>query len=356
MLNIMSESDLHCYLPPEWAPQSGVMITWPHAETIWAETLDDIDQVLASVAYHVTRQEKLVISCYDQNHVRHIQALLLNADARLDQVSMHISPCDDIWVRDHGPISVFHQRHHEPLLLDFLFNGWGNKYPHANDNEITRSIHAQHAFGGTLLQSINMVLEGGAIEVDGKGTLLTTSSCLLSKSRNAHLTKEAIEHNLRQLLGVERILWLDHGYLAGDDTDGHIDTLARFTDPHTICYIRCNDPNDEHYSALKKMEEQLRTFTDFQGNPYRLVPLPWPRPRYADYDGRRLPATYANFLIINGAVLVPTYDDPADEEALATLADCFPDRKIIGIHSLPVIQWYGSIHCMTMQLPLGVLS
>lgn len=356
MLNVIPDSVENYQLSPEWAPQSGIMITWPHGETIWADTMNDIDKVLATVAHHVTRREKLVISACNLDHAKHIQALLRNSDTILEQVSIYIAPCDDIWVRDHGPITVTDYHTRKPILLDFTFNGWGDKYPHANDNMISRLLYKQGAFGDTTLQSIDLVLEGGAIEVDGNGTLLTTSSCLLSKTRNAHLSKDEITRQLQEHLGVNRILWLDHGYLAGDDTDGHIDTLARFTDPHTICYIRCTDPDDEHYAALNAMEEQLRAFTDYQGNPYKLVPLPWPKARYANYDGRRLPATYANFLIINGAVLVPTYDDPADMEALAAVSGCFPDRKIIGIHSLPVIQWYGSIHCMTMQLPLGVLS
>lgn len=341
-------------LPAEWAPQSGVMITWPHQETIWAETLDAIDAVMTQVIGEIVKQERVVISCFDATHADHIRSLLKNADIDLQLVGIYIGPCDDIWVRDHGPITVM--RDNQPLLLNFIFNGWGEKYDHQNDNQITQKIYNQNAFGNTAIQSLPIVLEGGGIEVDGKGTLLTTSSCLLAPTRNPNMSKDEITQALQQLFGVKRILWLDHGYLAGDDTDGHIDTLARFTDPHTICYIRCDDPSDEHYAALLEMEKQLKTFTDYEGNPYRLVPLPWPKARFADYDGRRLPATYANFLIINNAVLVPTYDDPSDDLALKTIAQCFPDRKIIAIPSLAVIQWYGSIHCMTMQLPTGVLS
>lgn len=354
MIHDSIEVDQQFMLPAEWAPQSGVMITWPHHETIWAETLNAIDAVMTNVIQAIVNHERVIVSCYDNQHAEHIRALLENANIHLDQVGIYIAPCDDIWVRDHGPITVM--RDNKPLLLNFIFNGWGEKYDHANDNQITPKLYQQHAFGNTAIHSIPMVLEGGAIEVDGHGTLLTTSSCLLAPTRNPNMSKDEITNTLKQLFGISRVLWLDHGYLAGDDTDGHIDTLARFTDPHTICYIRCDDPNDEHYHALREMEVQLKTFTDYEGNPYRLVPLPWPKARFADYDGRRLPATYANFLIINDAVLVPTYDDPADELALSTIADCFPDRQIIAIPSLAVIQWYGSIHCMTMQLPKGVLS
>jgi agmatine deiminase len=199
-----------------------------------------------------------------------------------------------------------------------------------------------------------MVLEGGSIEVDGSGTLLTTARCLLAPTRNPTLTREQIEKRLMDLLGINRILWLQHGYLAGDDTDSHIDTLARLCDSRTIAYVHCNDPDDEHYAELKAMEAELKSFRAADGQPYRLVPLPWPRAKF-DEDGNRLPATYANFLVINDAVLVPTYQDPADSEALTRMQECFPDREVVAIDCLPLIYQFGSLHCVTMQLPEGVL-
>jgi agmatine deiminase len=338
------------YLPPEWVPQSAVMLTWPHADTIWLDTLAAIDAVFVQVATAVAAREQVIIACADQQHEQHIMELLRQAEADLANIRCYYALCDDIWVRDHGPITVIADN--KPLLLDFIFNGWGNKYPAANDNNITRLLHAAQAFGATPRLAIDMVLEGGAIEVDGHGTLMTTKSCLLAPTRNPTLTQEQIETQLKQLFGIKRILWVDHGHLEGDDTDGHIDTLARFTDPHTICYVRCDDPHDSHFETFKNMEQQLKTFEDYQGKPYRLIPLPWPPAYFADFDGRRLPATYANFLIINGAVLVPTYNNAAtDEQAVQILTDCFPDRQMIAVPSLPVIQWYGSLHCMTMQLP-----
>lgn len=342
------------YLPAEWQTQSAVMLTWPHEQTIWADTLPEIDAVFVRVAKLITERQKLIITCASANHQQHVKQLLKNADVQLEQVKMFLALSNDIWVRDHGPLTTINAEQ-KPLLLDFIFNGWGEKYPAENDNLITFSLHAQHAFGNAKLRSLDMVLEGGAIEVDGQGILLTTSKCLLSPSRNPTKSKDEIAHALKEWLGIKKILWLDHGYLAGDDTDSHIDTLARFTDGNTICYVSCNQKDDEHYAAFKAMEEQLKTFTNLAGHPYRLVSLPFPKARYAAFDGRRLPATYANFLIINHAVLVPTYDDPSDQEALAILAACFPDREIIGVNCLPVIEWYGSLHCMTMQLPEGVL-
>ncbi len=342
------------YLPPEWATQSAVMLTWPHEATIWAETLAAIDEVFVAVACAIAKYQRVIITCFDQQHQQHITELLTRANVDLTKIALFVAPSNDVWVRDHGPITVLQDE--RPVLLDFTFNGWGDKYPAEHDNEITRTLHSQGAFRAATLQTQDMVLEGGALEVDGQGTLLTTRSCLLSSTRNPHLNEKQITEKLQQKLGIKKILWLDFGALAGDDTDGHVDTLARFVDPHTICYVRCDDEKDEHYSSFQKMEEQLRTFTDYRDQPYQLIPLPWPRARYADYDGRRLPLTYANFLIINDAVLVPTYDDTADQDALKIIKKLFPRHDIIPIPSVPLIQWYGSLHCMTMQLPEGVVT
>ena len=200
-----------------------------------------------------------------------------------------------------------------------------------------------------------MVLEGGSIESDGCGTLLTTANCLLTTTRNGEVNRSEVERRLCQLFGLSRVLWLDDGYLAGDDTDSHIDTLARFCNEKTIAYVSCNDPDDEHYPALKRMQRQLQAMRTVAGTPYTLIPLPWPETKY-NASGNKLPASYANFLIINGAVLVPTYDDPQDAVALECIQRGFPEREIIGIPSLPLIQQFGSLHCVTMQLPEGVLS
>jgi agmatine/peptidylarginine deiminase len=204
------------------------------------------------------------------------------------------------------------------------------------------------------MQSFKLVLEGGSIEVDGEGTLLTTESCLLNPNRNHGLNRAQIETELRRLLGVDRILWLKQGAIDGDDTDGHIDTLARFCDAGTIAYQACNDHNDPHYSGLRSMAAELKTLRRKDGTPYKLVPLPWPQAIH-DHTGRRLPATYANFLIINGAVLAPTYNDPADDVALAALRPAFPGREIVPVMCRPLIYQYGSLHCVSMQLPEGVI-
>lgn len=340
-------------LPPEWAPQSGVMLTWPHAQGDWAPRLAQVEPVFVTLARVISAHERVLIVCFDESHRAHV-ARLLAADpgVKADNLRLYIAPSNDTWARDHGPITVFTDG--RPRLLDFHFNGWGGKYAADLDNALTTHLHEAGVFGKTPLEAVDLILEGGSIEVDGKGTLLTTSRCLLSPARNPKLSKTQIETQLKALLGVERVLWLEHGYLAGDDTDSHIDTLARFCTNDTIAYVACSDPRDEHYAELKLMEQELQAFRTVEGAPYRLLPLPWPRARLNE-DGERLPATYANFLVINGAVLVPTYDDPADIIALGTVGACFPDHAIIGVPCLPLIFQFGSLHCVTMQLPAGVL-
>ena len=348
----MTDSSCRTYLPPEWAPQSGVLLTWPHAGSDWAPILSTVEPVFVAIAAAVTRFERLIVACHDAALRGHVAQLLEAAGVPAARVRLFVAPANDTWARDHGPITVLCQG--EATLLDFEFNGWGGKFPYDLDNRVTRRLHTDHAFGDTAIEHEDLILEGGSIEVDGSGTLLTTEQCLLTPTRNPQLTRAQIEKKLAALLGINRFLWLRHGYLAGDDTDSHIDTLARLCDANTIAYVRCDDRNDEHYAELSAMEDELKAFRTPSGQPYRLVPLPWPRPAF-DADGARLPATYANFLIINGAVLVPTYNDPADAEALRRIQTCFPDRKIIGIDCVPLIVQHGSLHCVTMQLPAGVL-
>ena len=345
--------DCRPYLPPEWAPQDAVLLTWPHDRSDWAPILEMAEQAFAAIAKAVSAYERLLIVCRDDAHRDAVARQLKAADVSPASYAMYLAQSNDTWARDHGPITVVCGD--ERRLLDFRFNGWGGKYPAELDNDITRALAAQDAFGATPRQAVDMVLEGGAIEVDGSGTLLTTERCLLAPTRNPAMSRGDIEKHLSELLGLHRVLWLSHGYLAGDDTDSHIDTLARFCDRDTIAYVACDDPGDEHYTGLTAMESELRAMRTAAGAPYRLVPLPMPRARF-DEDGSRMPATYANFLIINGAVLVPTYDDPDDRVAFDRLATCFPGREIIGINCLPLIRQHGSLHCVTMQIPAGVLK
>ncbi|MBX7258344.1 MAG: agmatine deiminase family protein [Candidatus Hydrogenedentes bacterium] len=337
-------------LPAEWEPQSGVQLTWPHANTDWAECLDLVEPCFAAIGREISLRERLLVACPNPEHV-HEQ--LVAAGANMNRVEFATAPSNDTWARDHGPITVI--VHGSAILQDFHFNGWGGKFEHALDDALSSELHRAGAYGEVRLHPIPLVLEGGSIESDGQGTILTTSRCLLSSTRNPDLDRAGVEMALNKWLGASSVHWLDHGYLAGDDTDSHIDTLARFCDEQTIAYVACDDPSDEHYDELQAMAKQLRALHDRLGNPYRLHSLPMPRPCY-DSDGQRLPATYANFLVINGAVLVPTYDDPADDTALSILGACFPGREIVGIDCRSLVLQHGSLHCVTMQFPEGVLG
>lgn len=336
-------------LPAEWEAQDAVLLAWPTAASDWAPILPQIEQVFIELIRQINRFEPVLLVAPDAALVRQrLQA------AGLDSPCLHLYelPTNDTWARDFGPISV--EIDGRVALYDFGFNGWGLKFAADQDNQINRRLAAAGAWACDL-QCQPLIFEGGSFESDGAGTLLTTSTCLLSPNRNPHLSRPQLETQLCQLFGLRQVLWLDHGYLAGDDTDAHIDTLVRLCPDDTLVYVRCNDPADEHYAALQAMEQQLASFRTLAGAPYRLRPLPWPAARF-DEDGQRLPATYANYLVLNGAVLVPTYDDPADGEALAVMASAYPDRTIIGVNCLPVIWQHGSLHCLTMQLAKGTLA
>ncbi len=332
------------------------MLTWPHAGTDWHDVLEDVEPVFMAIARAVLRFESVLISCEDESRLNRISALL-NREILERQlpgrVIRAVAPADDTWARDHGPLAIV--RDSRLTLLDFQFNAWGNKFPFARDNALTGRLADAGLFGTTIVQPVDFVLEGGSVESDGQGTLLTTSECLLTPDRNPAFDRTGVENMLMETLGAERVLWLNHGYLAGDDTDSHIDTLARFCAPDHIAYVQCTDPQDEHYEALQAMTDELRQFRQADGSPYRLTPLPWPDAIF-DADGERLPATYANFLIINGAVLVPVYDLPQDAEALGVIAGIFPDREVIAVSCRPLIAQHGSLHCVTMQLPEGAVQ
>lgn len=339
------------HFPAEWAPQGAVMLTWPHAGTDWSSYLAEVTPVFEAIAYTVLSRQDLLVSCEDEFQVQRLQRLFdhwSDTESLPGRARALHAPADDTWARDHGPITVMDKG--KPLLLDFAFNAWGGKFPWKKDNAINARLARQGAFGGTPVRPVEMVLEGGSIETDGERTLLTTAACLLAPTRNPNMNQAAVEAQLGELLGVDRFLWLHNGYLAGDDTDSHIDTLARFCSAERICYVRCDDPADEHYPALAAMEEELQGFRQRNGEPYELIPLPWPEAVF-DGEGERLPATYANFLVINGAVLLPVYDVPEDEAAFAAMTRCFPEHEIVPVNCRALIAQHGSLHCVTMQIP-----
>ena len=355
-------------MPAEWEAQSGVQLTWPHAGTDWAPMLQEITTTYEEMAREISKREPLLIVAPEGTEwsmVRSTEGRLLPTGRKNGQWSMVNT--NDTWARDHGFITLVPTHpsaltpqpsalntQPSPLLLDFQFNGWGAKFPAELDNAINRHLYDEGRVRGQYVDCLDFVLEGGSIESDGQGTIFTTTGCLMAPHRNQPLTKEEIEARLLQTLCAKRIVWIDHGHLVGDDTDGHIDTLVRICPDDTLLYMSCDDPQDEQYEDLRLMAEELSQLRTLDGRPYRLMALPSPRPIYD--DGDRLPATYANFLIIIGAVLVPTYAQPdLDREACRIIGEAFPDREIVPIDSRAIIRQHGSIHCCTMQFPNGTL-
>ena len=321
-------------LPAEWEPQWGVQLTWPHIDTDWAPILNDIIETYHQMAREIAKRERLIV--------------VAPQDAARDMLRF-VCPTDDTWARDHGFITLTDDEGHH-RLIDYCFNGWGKKFPAGNDNAINRRMYEAGIVEGEYTDCLDFVLEGGSIESDGKGTIFTTTGCLTAPHRNQPQTKEEIEARLKHDLCAERIVWIDHGQLTGDDTDGHIDTLVRICPDDTLLYVGCDDPEDEQYAELQLMEEQLKTLRTLEGQPYRLLKLPMPHPIFD--DGYRLPATYANFLILNGVVLCPTYGQPdLDAEAIHIISEAFPDREMMPIDCQVIIKQHGSIHCCTMQFP-----
>lgn len=366
-MNVSSET--YFRLPAEWEAQSFVQLTWPHAATDWASCLDEAKACFAAIAREVARREDLLVVTPEPRTVAdELRAAGITAKSAAEvregvfavrsaggfRITIFECPTDDTWARDHAFLTC-EDCSGGLALHDFRFNGWGGKFAAEKDDRINAALYAGAIDRGSAVyvDDNDTILEGGSVESDGRGTLLTTSSCLLSEGRNDYAEADEADDMLRRKLGAERVLRLDHGYLAGDDTDGHIDTLARLCPDDTIVYVRCDDSTDEHHAELKAMERELRAFRTADGRPYRLLPLPM-----ADEvrcDGERLPATYANFLVMNGAVLMPSYGQPDnDRRAAEVLAEAFPDREIVSVDCRVLIRWHGSLHCVTMQYPEGV--
>ncbi|MFC0876747.1 agmatine deiminase family protein [Saccharicrinis sp. FJH2] len=344
----MKSNSSNRILPAEWHSQSAIQLTWPDAKTDWNYILDEVISCYQNIAKIISDRQRLLVVCRDPKQTA---PLLSHCDPH--QLILVQAEINDTWARDHAFITVLEDE--KPVLLDFGFNGWGNKFDANEDNKINQNLLVQNTFSDCRYEDHNdFILEGGSIESDGQGTVLTTSECLLSATRNPVYSKTEIEHYLKNSLGAERILWLDHGYLNGDDTDSHIDTLARFCSQDTIAYVKCNDENDVHFQALNQMEAQLKTFVQENGNPYNLIALPMAQAVYDKDDGHRLPATYANFLIINDAVVMPVYNLPTDTEAGKALQKAFPGHTIIPVDCSPLIRQHGSLHCISMQYPAEV--
>jgi agmatine/peptidylarginine deiminase len=344
----MPESILR--LPAEWEPQAAVLLAWPHEGTDWAPRLSEVERTYVALVAAIARFESALVCVADDALERHVHARLDEAGVDMARVQFVRLPYDDTWLRDSGPVTL--RTPDGFRLLDFRFTGWGGKFEASRDDALIGGLVASGTLGHAEHRRVEWALEGGAIESDGRGSILTTWRCL--HQRHPDQTRDQIEETLKQVLSAERVLWLDHGYLQGDDTDAHIDTLARFAPDDAIVFQRCDDPSDRHHRELEAMHRELAQLRTPDGQAYRLHALPWAAPILD--QGRRLAASYANYLIVNGAVLVPAYDDASDDVAAAVIGAAHPGRRIVQIPCRPLIWQNGSLHCVTMQLPRGLAA
>jgi agmatine deiminase len=346
---MQSPAQLGYRMPAEWEPQEAVWISWPHKEASWPGAFEPVPGVFAEIVNWITRSELARINVADADMAERVRKILQAAGVDLNRVRFHFNPTNDAWVRDHGPIYVVRQPAGgklERALTKWGYNAWGDKYPPYDlDNEVPFRIAAE--FQEPLFEG-GMILEGGSIDVNGQGLLLTTTACLLNPNRNPELTQAEIEQRLQDYLGVSEIIWLGDG-IIGDDTDGHVDDITRFVGPATIVTAVEQDRSDPNHLPLQENLQRLQSLARQSSRPLRIVELPMPGP--VEFDGQRLPASYANFLITNGHVLVPTYRHPHDQLALETLQALFTDRQVVGIDCTPLIWGLGAIHCVTQQQP-----
>lgn len=327
-----------------------LMLTWPRPEGDFGEGLIGAERCLAEVAAHVSRHQSVLVVTGDDAMSARVSDLISGLGGATARLHFHAAPANDIWARDHGPITVF--RDGRPVLYDFVFDGWGRRHDARHDNAITGALFSAGAFANHDYEQVDLVLEGGAIDSDGAGSVLTTARCLYEARRNPGFEARDYAIKFLQLFDITRVIALTNGEIIGDDTDGHVDMLARFTSRNTIVYQSCGDPADRHFEILRPLAEELKDLTTADASPYEIVPLPFPDPVF-DAQGQRLPASYANFLICNSLVLVPGYHCAADEAARRVLAGLFADRDIITVDCRALIAQGGSLHCATMQIPAG---
>lgn len=350
-MNDNTDQDIPVRLPAEWERTGAVLIAWPHKDTDWEYMLPEIQECYIKMCEAITRYTSILIAT---PHPEDVIPQIIMSDIPPERIQWATVPTNDTWTRDYGPI-VTTSGPDDWYINDFKFNGWGLKFAADKDNLVNSRMMTDGVYIGHYRNRLGFVLEGGSIESDGRGTLMTTSRCLMSPNRNGNMSRQEIEEYLCSSLGAERILWVDHGSLEGDDTDSHIDTLARFAPDDTILYVATDNTDDSHYESLKEMENDLKRFRTSSGQPYKLLKLPLPSPIF-DADSQRLPATYANFLIVNNAVVAPVYGDPVNDDlALDVLRQAFPDHDIVPVNCKAMIAQHGSLHCSTMQLPYEIL-
>ncbi len=343
-------------LPADWEPQSGIMLTWPRQDGDFARNGNDqllsAEISLLRIAAITSRQQRVLLIIEDHSMATRLRILIEEAGGSPNKISFIEAPADDIWARDHGPLTII--KENRPLLLNFRFDGWGKRFPANRDNAINEVVHDAGGFGKVEMLTVDQVLEGGAIESDGAGTLITTRSWL----ERCYSDSIQLRNNIRiisQLLDIKHFIVINHGKILGDDTAGHVDTLVRFANPGTLLYQSCAEADDPNFESLDALANELRELRQLNGRPFDIHPLPFPG-NISDADGNRLPASYANFLLCGQQVLVPGFGSPADHEALETISRWFPDRQAVSIDCLPLIAQGGGLHCAAMQLPAGLLD
>ncbi len=343
---IVTPAALGYRMPAEWARQRAVWLSWPHNLETWPEKYEPIPAKFAEITAVISRYEEICINCAAPYQPGALD-LLRGAGARMERVFLFDHPTNDAWCRDHGPIFVRQTESGEIAATDWLYNAWGGKYPPFDLDNLIPAMVAE--VRGARRFKFDLVLEGGSIDVNGEGDLLTTEACLLNPNRNPECSRDEIEAAVKSGLGVERIHWLRDGIL-GDDTDGHIDDMTRFFAPDGIVTCLEPDPSDGNHAVLEENRARLETFRGDGGNSFEIRSLPMPEACW--FAGQRMPASYANFLIINEAVLIPAFrQSDRDSEAVAVLAGCFPGREIIPIDCLDLVWGLGTLHCISQQEP-----
>jgi agmatine deiminase len=343
---LVTPGSLGYSMPAEWVSHRATWLAWPHNLETWPTGLEKVRAVWIQMIVALAPHERVYLLVNDERTEQEVAVRLREAHARTENVTLLNIPTVDVWMRDYGPTFVTRDSQQEPLACnDWIFNGWGKYKTYEEDDKVAREM-------AKLLKvpafEYKIVLEGGSIEVNGCGTCLTTEQCLLNKNRNPHLSRAEIEQCLKGSLNVDQLIWLGEG-IVGDDTDGHIDDIARFVNPTTVvCIVEANS-KDENYGFLRDNYERLNSARDQSGKKLSVVTLPCPRPVY--HEGVRLPASYANFYIANDIVLIPTFDDPNDAKALGILQNLFPNRKVIGLRCKEVVAGLGALHCVTQQEP-----
>ncbi|MDE5592218.1 MAG: agmatine deiminase family protein [Helicobacter sp.] len=338
----------------EWEKQDGILLAFPHKDSDWKTYLQEAREVYSEIIYHILRLETCILICQDKQEceeylTRHFRLKKWDLKVFKNLYILEI-PTNDTWARDFGGITIC--KNNKNIVFDYGFNGWGLKFTANFDNTITKKLGALNIFNK--IKTKSLILEGGSIESNGEGILLSNTQCLLESNRNPSYSLKKLSKKLKKDLGIKKILWLHHGFLEGDDTDSHIDTLARFITPNTIVYLKCENKRDKHYDDLAKMEKELQNLKNLNKKPFHLIPLPFCTPKY--YNNERLPATYANFLFLNDSILFPIYQDKNDKRAIEIMQKALPHHKIIPIDCSVLIRQHGSLHCISMQFPYKTLN